>query len=219
MLSFLKKLFLRFKRPTLTKPKKTDKKTPVKSEPEVDWPFIHKLEGFSSRGYVPFANGRPIGRSGVTIGPGIDLGQTRIKALKQMGLSDNLIRKLSAYVGLQKWEAYNFALRNPLTLTPDELRELEEAYRRDKLSDLKSLYPRWKTLDDAQWTVLTSVFWQYGHLPTRTPKFWKYFTEKQWGNLVEELENFGDDFKTRRQKEATYLVENSKEVEKSVMFG
>ena len=54
-------------------------------------------------------------------------------------------------------------------------------------------------------TVLASVAFQYGDLPKKTPKFWKYATSDDWDSVKRELNDFKDDYPTRRRKEAKLL--------------
>ena len=55
----------------------------------IDWNFIQKQEGNKLQGYVPEdAEGNPIGKSGVTIAAGFDLGQRNSSDLK--GLPESI---------------------------------------------------------------------------------------------------------------------------------
>lgn len=60
-------------------------------------------------------------------------------------------------------------------------------------------------LTDKQQTVIASVSFQYGHLPSRTPNFWRQVTNDDWGAAIKNLRNFGDRYPTRRNTEANYL--------------
>ena len=56
-----------------------------------------------------------------------------------------------------------------------------------------------------------SVGYQYGSFTNtdtikgRPEKFWKKVREDDWEGVVNELQNFGDKYPTRRNKEANYL--------------
>ncbi|ELQ9312151.1 hypothetical protein R3D73_005197 [Serratia marcescens] len=55
-------------------------------------------------------------------------------------------------------------------------------------------------------TAIVSVAYQYGqNLAQAAPTFWSYVTQKQWANVVNELNNFGDTYPTRRQSEAALI--------------
>ena len=61
--------------------------------------------GVKTTGYIPSKNGVPIGKSGVTIGRGVDLGQHTAKELKNIGFSDEMIEQFRPFIGKQGLEA------------------------------------------------------------------------------------------------------------------
>ena len=67
-----------------------------------------------------------------------------------------------------------------------------------------SIDKKFTDLSAAQQTVVASVGFQYGSL-NRTPNFLSAAAEGRWTDVVKELNNFGDDFGTRRETEALYL--------------
>lgn len=91
------------------------------------------FEGTKRNAYIPIKNGVVIGRSGVTIGKGLDLGQQNaasINALKAHGLSEELAKKLREHPDLGK----NFkgktraeATFSPMVLTAEEEAELNDS--------------------------------------------------------------------------------------------
>ena len=177
--------------------------------------FLRDVEGFKASGYVPQdRRGNPIENSGVTIATGLDLGQQDEDSLRRMGLSDELISIFRPYLGLKRGEAQRFLLDNPLRLTAEQATFVEESLMShdfERMSDLWNSTQReedgirWDQLDPEKQTVMLSVFRQYGNLPRRTPKFWRFATQGRWNDVVSELRNFGDEYKTRRNKEADLL--------------
>ena len=177
--------------------------------------FLRDVEGFKASGYVPQdRRGNPIENSGVTIATGLDLGQQDEDSLRRMGLSDELISIFRPYLGLKRSEAQRFLLDNPLRLTAEQATFVEESLMShdfERMSDLWNSTQReedgirWDQLDPEKQTVMLSVFRQYGNLPRRTPKFWRSATQGRWNDTVSELRNFGDKYKTRRNKEADLL--------------
>lgn len=178
---------------------------------EVDWSFIKELEGFTDKVYVPKdADGSPMGHSGATVGMGFDIGQHGITSLKELGLSQSLIDKLTPYCMITGYKAVNFLKAHPLKLTDAELDELtnkvcfayykavEEEY--NTYSDFTFSF-----LDGDKQTVICSVAYQYGSLKKKCPRFFELITKGKWGKAVEELENFGDSYTVRRKKEAVLL--------------
>lgn len=177
--------------------------------------FLRDVEGFKVSGYVPEdRRGNPIENSGVTIATGLDLGQQDEESLRRMGLSDELISMFRPYLGLKRGEAQRFLSENPLRLTEEQATSVEESLMShdfERMSDLWNSTQReedgirWDQLDPEKQTVMLSVFRQYGNLPRRTPKFWRLATQGRWNDAVSELRNFGDKYKTRRNKEADLL--------------
>lgn len=175
----------------------------------IDYKFIISKEGgILTDGYVPNNDGVVIGQSGVTVGCGVDLGNFDVSHLD---LAPDLISKMEPYLGIKGQPALAMIKACPLKLEEDEARHLsyealsyhaqmlKNAWRRD--SDIA-----WGNLTKRQKTVLLSVSYQYGNLPSRTPKFWRFSTQGQWDNVIQELWNFGDDFANRRHSEAQYLL-------------
>jgi hypothetical protein len=200
-MNFLKQLILilqRIKPPT----------PPVKT---IDWDFLHMLEGFNNQGYVPVSKlGKPLGKSGVTIGYGFDLGQQTVKSLTALGLKAALTNKLVPYVTLKKQDALNFLNAKPLILTDTEVKELDKAVKLKYYDAIKKEFEdnsdlSFTHLDTEKQTVIFSVSYQYGSLKKSCPKFFKYVTRNMWVNAVAELRDFGDDYPIRRNLEADYL--------------
>jgi hypothetical protein len=66
-------------------------------------------------------------------------------------------------------------------------------------------------LPDGVQTVIASVAFQYGSLQKRTPNFWRQITSGDWQGAYRNLQNFGDDYGTRRKKEAVLLKQSLEE--------
>lgn len=174
----------------------------------INYKFIQELEGFSLTGYVPEPDGGSI-ESGVTIASGFDIGQRRYSDL--IGLSDGLITKLEPYLILTGYDAVEYLKEYPLSISHKEAEEINLFAHQDAEVKLISDWEEWSMNDwdeltDRQQTVVASVAFQYGDLPTRTPNFWRQATSADWGSAVVNLRNFGDRYPTRRNKEADYLV-------------
>lgn len=177
--------------------------------PNVDFDFIKELEGFEVSMYVPKnKKGKVLGKSGATIASGFDLGQRKESDLK--GLPQSLINKLKPYLGKKKKAAADFVKNNPLTITKAEA-NIINAFA--KQQEMKRLIKQWNAVSDVKWdelskpkaTAVASVHFQYGNLPIKTDNFWNYATSGDWISARKELNNFGDDYPTRRKKEAKYL--------------
>ena len=67
--------------------------------------FLLEQEGFETRTYLPKKNGIVIGRSGLTFGGGIDIGQMGLREFKALGLPQDVEYALLPYVGKKGSEA------------------------------------------------------------------------------------------------------------------
>ena len=173
-----------------------------------DFSFIQNLEGTKNQGYVPKdKDGKVLGKSGVTIASGFDLGQRKNADLK--GLPGDLIKKLQPYLGVKGQDALKLNAKD-LNLSDDEVAIVNKFAKNDSLEKLSSSFMKetgesfYNIPKEAQ-TVVASVAFQYGDLKTRTPKFWKAVTNGKWNDAIKELENFGDKYDTRRNEEADLL--------------
>lgn len=181
----------------------------------IDWEFIEAQEGFETAGYVPMAGGTPLGRSGVTIGAGVDLGQWSEAQLRRRRVPQNIIDQVKPYLGVRGWLAVQLLEQKPLMLTEAEARRLTQTIRSDIIDVVVARYNagarrkgslRWEVLPDRCQTVVASVAFQYGaFLSKATPNFRRQITTGLWRDAYDNLMDFGDDYRTRRRKEAAYL--------------
>lgn len=180
----------------------------------IDYKFITQLEGFKTKMYVPAASSS---KSGPTIATGFDLGARNAQDLVNLGLSKSLRDRFAPYLGLQGMAAKRFVDKNPLTITTAEAHAINRAVKNKTATSLISKYNaavskkpgklKFNELPPQAQTVIASVSFQYGDLPSRCPTFWRHVTNQDWKAAVGELRDFGDDYKTRRNKEADLLAE------------
>ena len=178
----------------------------------IDWHFIGELEGQSVlTGYVPDPE---TSASGVTIATGVDLGQLTPAELRNMALPLSLSTRLLPYVGVRGEAAVAMLDTAPLVISQAESDLLDEADRAPLLDALER-YWRWAadteftSLPDCCQTVIASVAFQYGpNLRRRCPRFWHDVTTLDWPATIAELDNFGDDYPTRRRRESEYLAQH-----------
>ncbi len=169
----------------------------------VDVVEIASYEGNKLKGYVPDAKGS---KSGVTIASGLDLGARSVNDLK--GLPENIITKLKPFLGLKGSQAD--AKAKELNITDEEAKIINTFAHKQSLTKLKKKWEKdsgqsFDLLSKEQATVLASVAFQYGNLKTETPTFYKLALAGDWQGVYEELIDFGDNYTTRRKKEAAYL--------------
>lgn len=182
------------------------------ADDRIDDEFIADREGAAvQEAYPP-----PSADSGVTVGTGVDLGQRNSADLASLHLSADLVSLLTPYLGLRGQAAADFLEDHPLTLTADQVAELDRAVHNQIYTQLATNYNNASDLSfwhlpSAVQTVIASVALQYGpnlHLPASqggTPSFWAAVTEGRWQDAVDELRDFGDAYDTRRNLEADVL--------------
>jgi len=170
---------------------------------KIDWEFIGSLEGKAvSVGYQPTSN------SGVTICTGFDLKEKNESFLNSIGLPEEIIIKLSPFLGLTGDIA---KVKAPeLVLKPREVEIIDVCSKKYYAHNIMKQFNAvtktllFENLNQGQQTIITSVGFQYGSFK-RTPSFWRFATNGNWKAVAEELRDFGDAFSSRRNMEADYL--------------
>ena len=164
--------------------------------------FLKKIEGNEYKAYVP-----PVGRSGVTIGVGVDLGHMNFSRAM---LPKHVYDQIKVFYGFYRADAKEILEAKPLDLTNEEIDYLSQIAISTHQKELEFWFDResdipFRELSLNQKKVLMSVKYQYGDIRRRTPRFWSFATEGDWHNVYEELMDFGDAFPTRRRKEAALI--------------
>jgi hypothetical protein len=167
---------------------------------DIDFNALSRFEGGQLlEGYVPQSNGRVLGRSGVTIATGFDIGQMHATQLDQLGLPQDLAAKLRPYAGLIKGGAVDFLTSTPLSVTRDEAMQIDFAV---KGMHLRSAAESWNSSDptvmftdltQAQQTVIFSrTFHQGVGMPnTREAQdFYSAATQGRWLDAEAALRNY-----------------------------
>lgn len=144
---------------------------------KINFGFISTLEGGQkTKAYVPAEYDS---KSGVTVATGFDLGARSEADLRRLGFTPILINKLKPYLGLQKLEAVKFLNTKPLAITKPEADMIDKAAKSSTTEQLIRNYnmavkPPLKTFTflpaEAQ-IVIASVYYQYGDLSRKAPKF------------------------------------------------
>jgi GH24 family phage-related lysozyme (muramidase) len=179
----------------------------------INWEFISSLEGKGvKQGYVPSEN------SGVTIATGFDLKEkTPDFLINDLGISEETTGFLSNFMGMSGAEAEEVAPN--LQLNDAQVKEIDKASHSWYANQVVATYNKhnpvkpFEELTQAQQTVLVSVGFQHGTSFTRTDgsdmNYIKQAASGDWDGALANLRNFGDEFPTRRNKEAD-LLENEK---------
>ena len=184
----------------------------------INWDFISSLEGKGiKKGYVPSDN------SGVTIATGFDLKEkTPDFLINELGVSEETTGLLSNFMGMSGAEAREVAPK--LNLNEVQVKEIDTASKKWYANQVVNTYNKhnpvkpFEELTQAQQTVLASVGFQHGTSFTRSDgtdmNYIKQAASGDWDGALANLRNFGDEFGTRRNKEADYL-----ELEKKIKSG
>ena len=160
----------------------------------IDWAFITRREGKELAPYTLSVNGK----SGVTIGTGVDLGQRNIEDMRRLkfddeAMKDGIIEKVRPALGL-KGKAAERA-KTLIRLSPEEIDALDRAVKRDVFERIRDRYDRethqgsFDSLPPAARTVILSVAYHAG--PNfAAPKFWGAVTARRWDEAVKELRDW-----------------------------
>jgi hypothetical protein len=146
---------------------------------------LHFEEGGSQqKAYIPMRNGVPIGKSGVTVGKGFDLGQFDVKGLRNLGVSKEVLRKVQPFLNVKGPAAARILKENPLTLSPEDVKHLNEVVFNKKTNDLESLIKNIETrskkrLSDNQKVALGSMYYQ-GINPKSFPDTFELMSKGKW---------------------------------------
>ena len=181
----------------------------------INWNFIAEQEGKRrKKGYVPKNTEGVIDSSGVTIATGWDVGQMSREELSRSGLSKSIINKMIDFAGKQGQDSLDALDKFGIPIIEDkEAVEIDKYTHSRTLSSISKKYERdsgksFDSLSKAQQTVLASVAFQYGsNLKSKTKNFWRQVVSGDWDAAIKNLENFGDKYSTRRNREADLLKE------------
>lgn len=114
----------------------------------VDFSAVSKFEGGQMlKGYVPMKDGEVLGRSGVTIATGYDIGQMSETQLEELGFAKELEDKLRPYTNLTKADAVEFLRHNPLTIHRADAMQIDFAV---KAQHLGAAIQAWNGSDPTQ---------------------------------------------------------------------
>ncbi len=173
-------------------------------------PIVSKFEGGQKlEAYPPPAKG-----SGVTVATGIDLGQRSSAELKDLGLPDSLIEKVSPYLGKKDSTAKNYLKSNPLELSQDEADLLDSAISQKISSQVSDKYyeatgQELSDLPEEAKIVLESLAYNFGpNLDQKLPTLWSHVTNNDWEGVQDFLINTKwkqPELKSRRIQEAALL--------------
>lgn len=157
-----------------------------------------------------------MGASGVTIGTGVDLGQTDKDTLRGMGVSNAVVYKLMPYLEQSRAAAVDALHRLPLTLSQAAADELDEAMLNHHISKISAYYDAATdhgTFASLPWqaqAAIVSIQYQRGvKSPRKYPNTWKAFVTQNWTDAAYRLGTgrFWTGYQGRRRLESELLKE------------
>jgi hypothetical protein len=193
----------------------------------IDLGKLIEHEGFKTEGYVPvitaktIANNNPIangkkvgdaiGKSGLTIGAGVDLGQMNKDDLRRLKLPIELANALTPFLGIRGNAALNLKLQLSSTeallltnrVTDAIVMQIVKRYEKDSGKQFNSLSP------EVQWAVV-DYFYQYGPYAMKNEPhltLWKFMIINDWNKVVEFL-LLQKNYKERRKSEAETIMKS-----------
>ena len=170
----------------------------------INFNIISFFEGSRLNGYVPEGGDK----SGVTVASGFDIGQRSADEIDD-AFTVQLADKLAPYCMLKGKSAIEELERMPLSVTQPEAEIINNYAHNQCLENLLDDWSNYTNLEfnalsDECQTVIASVAFQYGDLPTRCPMFWRQAVTQDWQAMLRNLWDFGDNFETRRRQE--YMI-------------
>ncbi|WP_298034497.1 pesticin C-terminus-like muramidase [uncultured Desulfovibrio sp.] len=139
----------------------------------------------------------PMGISGVTVGTGVDLGQTDAATLADIGVEQGLINRLRPYLGQRKADAVDVLRRLPLIVSQDVADELDAAMLNHHIAKISASYDRavgapgrFATLPWQAQAAIVSIQYQRGvKSPRKYPNTWSALVRQDWADAAARLGN------------------------------
>lgn len=171
----------------------------------VNTKWITTNEGGSlPNGYFPRVEnaGNP---SGVTIAAGFDLGKHSVAGLRRLGLSEDLIKRLSPYLGLTGQAARDALEKQSVSIARDEVKQIDQAAFDSYFNSAGQAFDQaagagaFAKLPWRAQTVIADLWYNMGDLrgvKTKkgikggAPLFWRQVTTGDWEGAYGNLLNF-----------------------------
>ncbi len=156
----------------------------------------------------------PMGISGVTVGTGVDLGQTDASTLRKIGVSDETIAFIKPYLGKEKRAAIMALHSAPLTITQAMADELDRCMIDHHISIIANRYDRDAgkgTFEQLPWqaqAVITSILYQRGvNSPSKFKNTWQALVNRDWATASKKFQtaSLWNGYTSRRRAEGKIL--------------
>ena len=156
----------------------------------------------------------PMGISGVTVGTGVDLGQTDIPTLKKIGVCDETIEIVRPYVGKEKKMAVQALHNAPLTISKEVADELDMCMIDHHILIIANRYDRdagkgaFEKLPWQAQAVITSILYQRGvNSPSKFKSTWQALVNRDWKKAARDFQTSAlwNGYMSRRRAEGKIL--------------
>ena len=184
------------------------------------------------KGYIPcnLSNGKtanyyggpnpekydPMGISGVTIGTGVDLGQTDAATLRKIGVSEQTINIVRPYLEKRKKNAVYALYNNALVISKEVADELDSCMIGHHIKIICNRYNKdagagaFENLPWQAQAVIVSILYQRGvNSPSKFKNTWAALVNKDWKDASERFKNSSlwAGYHNRRREEGKILGE------------
>ncbi|WP_456305643.1 pesticin C-terminus-like muramidase [Entomobacter blattae] len=143
-----------------------------------------------------------------------DLGGRSEQSLIKDGVDPALAHKLVPYTGMKGSVAARYVAEHPLDLTQEEALGISYVYREKTTAEnfnatVQAINPdstlRFEDLPYNTKTAIVDLRYQYGPGVNVTPGYTVLIASGSWQDVVDELRNFHDAYKSRREDEAKLI--------------
>jgi GH24 family phage-related lysozyme (muramidase) len=173
--------------------------------------FLLVEEGYTQYGYLPLdKKGNPIGKSGLTIGAGVDVGQMNRHEFNEMPMSATARHQLTPFVGVQGVDAKRLLdSRVRVTITVADAEAISNYVFNTCVERVATKWKNFRNLPEQAQTVLVSLAYNLGL--GGSPSTSRKIAEQQFSEAAAELRNPDEwanrELDGRRNREATLLEE------------
>lgn len=177
--------------------------------------FLEQVEGGFR--YKPYNDSN----KGIAIGTGTNLGQQSIDGLRNLGVPESTIQKISHLVGVKGQTAVNKLNRNPLTLSKEETEALDDLVKNNLRKTVQLKYEeasggsKIEDLPEEVQAVVYSLSHNLGgKLYSREAysKVWDSIVKNDWSALSKSLSRLKD-LPSRRKQEAALLTPLTEDIQ------
>ena len=158
----------------------------------------------------------PMGISGVTIGTGVDLGQTDAATLQKLGVPEAMTTLFRPYLGKHDVAAVYALHAAPLSIGKSEADILDTAMLHHHVNKIAARYDMdagagaFESIPWQAQAVIVSIQYQRGvNSPSKYPNTWKAFINRDWADAASRLKNvrLWTGYQSRRAAEGDILEE------------